>query len=76
MKIEIYLYDETGQQRVGKAIETNCQSLIINGEHVIANGGINSEMRDLMRSQSVAEQLVPADLRYDRNALNRLDDQS
>ena len=78
MKIEIYLYDETGQRAVGKAIETNCQSLIINGEHVIANGGINSEMRDLMRSPSVADQLVPADLRYDRNALNRLglDDQS
>ena len=76
MKIEIYLYDETGQQPVGKAIETNCQSLIINGQHVIANGGINSEMRDLMRSPSAVEQLVPADLRYDRNALNRLDDQS
>jgi|TARA_R100000482_G_C5106595_1_gene138326 hypothetical protein len=78
MKIEINLYDETGQQVVGKAIETNCQSLIINGQHVIANGGVNSEMRDLMSAPSVAEQLVPADLRYDPNALSRLglDDQS
>jgi hypothetical protein len=61
MKIEINLYDETGQQVVGKAIETNCQSLIINGQHVIANGGINSEMRDLMGAQSVAEQLMGQD---------------
>ena len=62
MKIEILLYDETGQQVVGKAIETACQSLIINGQHIISNGGINSEMRELM-GQPTAEQtgmtLVP-----------------
>ena len=47
MKIEILLYDETGTV-VGKAIETSCQSLIINGVHVIAQGGINAEMNDLL----------------------------
>ena len=56
MKIEINLYDETGQQVVGKAIETACQSLIINGQHIISNGGINSEMRELM-GQPTAEQI-------------------
>ena len=50
MKIEINLYDETGQQVVGKAIETACNSLII------SNGGINSEMRELM-GQPTAEQI-------------------
>ena len=48
MKIEIMLYDETGTVVVGKAIETDCQSLIINGVHVIAQGGINAEMCDLL----------------------------
>jgi hypothetical protein len=48
MKIEIMLYDETGTVVVGKAIETDCQSLIINGAHVIAQGGINAEMSDLL----------------------------
>jgi len=48
MKIEIMLYDETGTVVVGKAIETSCQSLIINGVHVIAQGGINAEMNDLL----------------------------
>ena len=57
MKIEINLYDETGTQVVGKAIETDCQSLIINGVHVIQGGGAHAEMR----------QLTPADLRYNAN---------
>jgi hypothetical protein len=56
MKIEINLYDETGQQVVGSALETDCKSLIINGIHVISNGGINSEMRELM-GQPTAEQI-------------------
>ena len=47
MKIEINLYDETGERVVGKAIETDCQSLIINGMHVIQAGGVNAEMRQL-----------------------------
>ena len=34
MKIEINLYDDTGERVVGKAIETDCQSLIINGIHI------------------------------------------
>lgn len=57
MKIEINLYDETGTQVVGKAIETDCQSLIINGMHIIQAGGVHAEMR----------QLTPADMRYNAN---------
>jgi hypothetical protein len=47
MKIEINLYDETGERVVGKAIETNCDSLIINGMHIIQGGGVNAEIRQL-----------------------------
>jgi len=57
MKIEINLYDETGERVVGKAIETDCQSLIVNGVHVIQGGGVHAEMR----------QLTPADFRYNAN---------
>jgi len=57
MKIEINLYDETGTQVVGKAIETDCQSLIINGMHIIQAGGVHAEM----------QQLTPADMRYNAN---------
>ena len=49
MKIEINLYDETGERVVGKAIETDCQSLIINGFHVIQGGGVHAEMRQLQQ---------------------------
>jgi hypothetical protein len=47
MKIEILLYDENNNVK-GKAIETNCQSAIINGVHVISQGGINAEISDLL----------------------------
>ena len=47
MKIEINLYDETGIVVVGKAIETDCQSLIVNGVHVIQGGGVHAEMGQL-----------------------------
>ena len=47
MKIEINLYDETGERVVGKAIETDCQSLIINGIAIIQAGGVHAEMRQL-----------------------------
>jgi hypothetical protein len=47
MKIEINLYDETGERVVGKAIETDCQSLIINGMHIIQAGGVHAELRQL-----------------------------
>ena len=49
MKIEINLYDETGRVIVGKAIETDCQSLIVNGVHVIQSGDV---LRDEMRQLS------------------------
>ena len=62
MKIEILLYNEDGTQVVGKAIETDCQSLIVNGVHVIAEGGINAEMNDLLGNstpQNIGMTLVP-----------------
>ena len=61
MKIEINLYDETGTQVVGKAIEQDCQSLIINGIHVIQAGGVHSEMRQLQQEQQ-ADNVVPLEL--------------
>jgi len=83
MKLQINLYQananiEEGDQPFGQAIETNCTSLIINGVQVIRNGELNTSLASLSQNsaQSVAEQLLPADFRYDRNALNRLDDQS
>ena len=62
MKIEIMLYNQDGTTVVGKAIETDCQSLIINGVHVIAQGGINAEMNDLLGQatpESIGMTLVP-----------------
>jgi|TARA_R110000796_G_scaffold137454_6_gene253582 hypothetical protein len=62
MKIEIMLYNESGERVVGKAIETNCQSLIVNGVHIIAQGGINAEMQDLMapvRAEHIGLTLAP-----------------
>jgi|TARA_R110002124_G_C8527605_1_gene476940 hypothetical protein len=61
MKIEVLMYNEEGQV-VGKAIETACNSLIVNGVHVISNGGVNAEMRDLLgatTTQDIGMTLVP-----------------
>tara|TARA_R110002020_G_scaffold3862_2_gene17062 strand:+ start:971 stop:1171 length:201 start_codon:yes stop_codon:yes gene_type:complete len=62
MKIEIMLYNQDGTTVIGKAIETDCQSLVINGVHVIAQGGINAEMNDLLRRptpENIGMTLVP-----------------
>jgi hypothetical protein len=56
MKIEINLYDDTGERVVGKAIETDCQSLIINGMHIIQAGGVHAEMRQLAEENNVVSQ--------------------
>jgi len=61
MKIEINLYDETGERIVGKAIETDCQSLIINGMHIIQDGGVHAELRQLQQEQQV-DNVVPLEL--------------
>ena len=53
MKIEINMYDETGEIIIGKAIETDCKSLIINGVHVISDGGVQAEMRRLADENNV-----------------------
>tara|TARA_R100000995_G_scaffold81658_1_gene54660 strand:- start:199 stop:399 length:201 start_codon:yes stop_codon:yes gene_type:complete len=53
MKIEINIYDDTGERVVGKAIETDCQSLIINGMHVIQGGGVHAELRQLAEESDV-----------------------
>ena len=57
MKIEINLYDDTGERIVGKAIETDCRSLIVNGMHIIQDGGVHAEMRRLQQEQQ-ADNLV------------------
>jgi len=49
MKIDIWIYDETGTRKVGFATETDCQSLIVNGVHVIQSGDV---LRDEMRQLS------------------------
>ena len=62
MKIEIMLYNQDGTTVIGKAIETDCQSLVINGVHVIAQGGINAEMNDFLRRptpENIGMTLVP-----------------
>lgn len=61
MKIEINLYDETGERIVGKAIETDCQSLIINGMHIIQAGGVHAEMRELAQEQQ-PDNVMPLEL--------------
>jgi hypothetical protein len=61
MKIEINLYDDTGERIVGKAIETDCQSLIINGMHIIQDGGVHAELRQLQQEQQV-DNVVPLEL--------------
>ena len=61
MKIEINLYDETGEMIVGKAIETDCHSLIVNGIHIIQGGGVHSELRQLQQEQQ-ADNVVPLEL--------------
>ena len=50
MKIDIWIYDETGTRKVGFATETDCQSLIVNGVHVIQGGGVHAEMRQLQET--------------------------
>ena len=62
MKIEINLYDETGERIIGKAIETDCQSLIINGVHVIQGGGVHAELRQLAEeSDVISSHFMPTD---------------
>ena len=61
MKIEINMYDETGENIIGKAIETDCQSLIINGMHIIQAGGVHAEMRELAQEQQ-PDNVVPLEL--------------
>jgi len=46
---------------VGKAIETDCQSLVINGVHVIQGGGVHAEMRQLQQEQQT-DNVVPLEL--------------
>jgi len=57
MKIEINLYDDTGERVVGKAIETDCRSLIVNGVRVVQDGEIDAELRQLQQEQQ-ADNLV------------------
>ena len=61
MKIDILIYDETGTRKVGFATETDCQSLIVNGFHVIQGGKVHEEMPQLSQEQQ-ADNVVPLEL--------------
>ena len=50
MKIEVRIFDETGENVIAKALETDCQELIINGMRVIQGGGVHAEMRKLQET--------------------------
>tara|TARA_R100000935_G_C2801186_1_gene150555 strand:+ start:516 stop:728 length:213 start_codon:yes stop_codon:yes gene_type:complete len=55
MKIEINMYDETGENIIAKAMETDCKSLVVNGVHVISDGGVGAEMRELIGNSGVRD---------------------
>jgi len=57
MKIKIDLYNEDGTVVIGHAIETDCQSLIINGVQVLQEGGVHAELRQFQQEQQ-ADNLV------------------
>ena len=61
MKIEVRIFDETGEYVVAKALEPNCQELIVNGMRVIQGGGVHAEMRQLQQEQQ-ADNVVPLEL--------------
>ena len=47
MKIVIEMYDDTGNILIGKALETACKSLIVNGICVIQHGSIHTNLSGL-----------------------------
>ena len=55
MKIVIEMYDDTGNILIGKALETACKSLIVNGICVIQHGGVGAEMRELIGNSGVRD---------------------
>ena len=61
MKIEVRIFDETGEYVVAKALEPNCQELIVNGMRVIQGGGVHAEMRQLQQEEQ-ADNVVPLEL--------------
>ena len=52
MKIEVRIFDETGENVIAKALETDCQELIINGMRVIQGGGVHAELRQLAGTEA------------------------
>ena len=52
MKIEVRIFDETGEYVIAKALEPNCQELIINGMRVIQGGGVHAELRQLAGTEA------------------------
>lgn len=47
MKIVIEMYDDTGNYIIGKALETACNSLIVNNTCVIQHGQIHTNIAGL-----------------------------
>ena len=61
MKIEVLIYNEQGKA-VAKAIEPTCNSLIVNGMHVISNGNVTEDMSDMLgvnTQEDIGMTLVP-----------------
>ena len=62
MKIEVRIFDETGENVIAKALETDCQELIINGMRVIQGGGVHAELRQLADIEAPNHQITPLEV--------------
>ena len=58
MKIKIDLYNEDGTVVIGHAIETDCQSLVINGVQVLQDGGVQAELLRSLTPQDNQSRIV------------------
>ena len=62
MKIEVKIFNETGEYVVAKALEPNCQELIVNGMRVIQGGGVHAELRQLADIEAPNHQIPPLEV--------------
>ena len=62
MKIEVKIFNETGEYVVAKALEPNCQELIVNGMRVIQGGNVKTELRQLADIEAQNHQIPPLEV--------------
>mgnify|MGYP000465329275 FL=1 len=62
MKIEVKIFNETGEYVVAKALEPNCQELIVNGMRVIQGGNVKTELRQLADIEAPNHQIPPLEV--------------